>query len=126
MDTNINVFELLKQFLSYTDFSDEQKSKFEGLLNPENFKNMTSEDADELMKGLDAARDKMEEETLSSYDADEINKLTDMKEFLNQINNEVEENALKPVLEMGGQAEESTEQSGNSSLDVLNRFVGLS
>jgi len=115
-------FSSLKDALDYSNATEDRISYFSELLNAEKYFSLSNDDAIEISSYLEQAANSLESIVLDSRDPDTIYNLTALKDFTNDLLNEVEENALKVVLDSENNNQAVRQATGNW---LLNKFAGL-
>jgi len=115
-------FSSLKDALDYSNATEDRISYFSELLNAEKYFSLSNDDAIEISSYLEQAANSLESIVLDSRDPDAIYNLTALKDFTNDLLNEVEENALKVVLDSENNNQAVRQATGNW---LLNKFAGL-
>jgi hypothetical protein len=117
---------LLKEVLRHSSAPEEKLNHFFSLLDQDDYSDVAPEDAAEMSEYLEEAGANLDKMVLESRDIENINNLTDLKQFTNNLLNEAEKNALEFVL--SSNSSDSSSQSTSSGKDgkwLLDKLAGL-
>lgn len=119
-------FEIIRQLVAYSSLTDDRKEYFYKLVTEARFDQMSEEEAEELMKVLPEAQEKLEKMVIESEDPEKIRNLAAIKDFTSEILNQSEEEILKQVLDAAGDKTEIDEVPAKSKGSwLLSKLAGL-
>lgn len=117
-------FALLRDAIRQSSATQEKINRFMDLLTEDSYKSVSSEDAAEISSYLEEASSNMEKEILDSGDIGQINSLTELKQFTNDLLNEAERSALEFVINNSG-TPSTNAPAKRDGLWLLDKFAGL-